>query len=171
MEVSGRNPLQEAGKNMILPLPLRILQPQSPRPFPRNPHHNAMISINEEYSPRAPADPGAFEREVAALFGPKGSLAAIRGFEWRPEQQRMAGDAVTKMQEELTDLKPKLLVAVDEAGKMAVIIDKEVKEVISSSASSESDLNEEEVRAREWRRPTERPLMRLIGGDRGGGRP
>ena len=44
-------------------------------------------------------------------------------------------------------------------------------EVISSSASSESDLNEEEVRAREWRRPTERPLMRLIGGDRGGGRP
>lgn len=48
---------------------------------------------------------------------------------------------------------------------------KEVKEVISSSASSESDLNEEEVRAREWRRPTERPLMRLIGGDRGGGRP
>jgi ATP-dependent DNA helicase DinG len=90
MEVSGRNPLQEAGKNMILPLPLRILQPQSPRPFPRNPHHNAMISINEEYSPRAPADPGAFEREVAAIFGPKGSLAAIRGFEWRPEQQRMA---------------------------------------------------------------------------------
>ena len=46
------------------------------------------------------------------------------------EQLRMAGDAVTKMQEELTDLKPKLLVAVDEAGKMAVIIDKEVKEVI-----------------------------------------
>ena len=45
------------------------------------------------------------------------------------------------------------------------------EEVISSSASSESDLNEEEVRAREWRRPTERPLMRLIGGDRGGGRP
>ena len=44
-------------------------------------------------------------------------------------------------------------------------------EVISSSASSESDLNEEEVRAREWHRPTERPLMRLIGGDRGGGRP
>ena len=44
-------------------------------------------------------------------------------------------------------------------------------EVISSSASSESDLNEEEVRAREWRRPTVRPLMRLIGGDRGGGRP
>ena len=44
-------------------------------------------------------------------------------------------------------------------------------EVISSSASSESDINEEEVRAREWRRPTERPLMRLIGGDRGGGRP
>ena len=48
---------------------------------------------------------------------------------------------------------------------------KEVKEVISSSASSESDLNEEEVRAREWHRPTERPLMRLIGGDPGGGRP
>ena len=44
-------------------------------------------------------------------------------------------------------------------------------EVISSSASSESDINEEEVRARERRRPTERPLMRLIGGDRGGGRP
>ena len=75
---------------MILPLPLRILQPQSPRPFPRNPHHNAMISINEEYSPRASADPGEFEREVTALFGPRGNLAAIRGFEWRPEQQRMA---------------------------------------------------------------------------------
>ena len=48
----------------------------------------------------------------------------------------MAGDAVTKMQEELTDLKPKLLVAVDEAGKMAVIIDKEVKEVFEPKRSS-----------------------------------
>ena len=46
------------------------------------------------------------------------------------EQLRMAGEAVTKMQEELTALKPELLVAVDEAGKMAVIIDKEVVEVI-----------------------------------------
>ena len=47
-----------------------------------------MISINEPF----PAGNGAadFAAEVAELFGPKGSLASIRGFEWRPEQQRMA---------------------------------------------------------------------------------
>ena len=44
-----------------------------------------MISLNEDFP--AASD---FASEVAALFGPDGSLAAIRGFEWRPEQQRMA---------------------------------------------------------------------------------
>jgi ATP-dependent DNA helicase DinG len=44
-----------------------------------------MISLNEDFP--AATD---FASEVAALFGPDGSLAAIRGFEWRPEQQRMA---------------------------------------------------------------------------------
>ena len=46
-----------------------------------------MISINEEY----PAiNPGGFASEMDQLFGPKGRLASVRGFEWRPEQQRMA---------------------------------------------------------------------------------
>jgi ATP-dependent DNA helicase DinG len=44
-----------------------------------------MISLNEDFP--AATD---FASEVGALFGPEGSLAAIRGFEWRPEQQRMA---------------------------------------------------------------------------------
>jgi ATP-dependent DNA helicase DinG len=44
-----------------------------------------MISLNED-SP-AVAD---FAGEMASLFGPEGRLASIRGFEWRPEQQRMA---------------------------------------------------------------------------------
>jgi ATP-dependent DNA helicase DinG len=49
-----------------------------------------MISINEELSPGAPVAAGVFAREIAELFGPQGTLASIRGFEWRPEQQRMA---------------------------------------------------------------------------------
>jgi ATP-dependent DNA helicase DinG len=49
-----------------------------------------MISLNEEYHPAASALQGEFAREVGELFGPKGKLAAIRGFEWRPEQQQMA---------------------------------------------------------------------------------
>ena len=49
-----------------------------------------MISINEELTSGAPPVTGGFAREIAELFGPKGSLASIRGFEWRPEQQRMA---------------------------------------------------------------------------------
>ena len=44
-----------------------------------------MISLNEDFP--AATD---FASEVSALFGPEGSLASIRGFEWRPEQQRMA---------------------------------------------------------------------------------
>ena len=44
-----------------------------------------MISLHEDFP--AATD---FASEVGALFGPEGSLAAIRGFEWRPEQQRMA---------------------------------------------------------------------------------
>jgi ATP-dependent DNA helicase DinG len=46
-----------------------------------------MISLNHEF---APAEPGGFAPEMEELFGPKGKLAAIRGFEWRPQQQRMA---------------------------------------------------------------------------------
>ena len=46
------------------------------------------------------------------------------------EQLRLAGEAVVGMQAELTELKPNLLIAVKEAGEMAVVIDKEVKEVI-----------------------------------------
>ena len=49
-----------------------------------------MISLNEEISPSHSPAPGEFAREVAELFGPKGRLSAIRGFEWRQEQQRMA---------------------------------------------------------------------------------
>ena len=49
-----------------------------------------MISINEELAPGAPPVTGGFAREIAELFGPNGMLASIRGFEWRPEQQRMA---------------------------------------------------------------------------------
>jgi ATP-dependent DNA helicase DinG len=49
-----------------------------------------MISLNEEWqTPASPAQ-GAFSKEMGDLFGPKGRLAAIRGFEWRPEQQQMA---------------------------------------------------------------------------------
>lgn len=44
-----------------------------------------MISLNEDIP--AGAD---FAAEMTSLFGPQGSLASIRGFEWRPEQQRMA---------------------------------------------------------------------------------
>jgi ATP-dependent DNA helicase DinG len=46
-----------------------------------------MISINEE--PHSASSAG-FAHEIAELFGPNGTLSAIRGFEWRPEQQRMA---------------------------------------------------------------------------------
>lgn len=49
-----------------------------------------MISINEEFSAASQTPQGEFAREIAGLFGPKGSLATISGFEWRPEQQRMA---------------------------------------------------------------------------------
>jgi len=49
-----------------------------------------MISLNEEFPSGISAPAGAFTREVSDLFGPKGSLASIRGFEWRREQQRMA---------------------------------------------------------------------------------
>jgi ATP-dependent DNA helicase DinG len=49
-----------------------------------------MISLNEEFPSGISAPVGAFTREVSDLFGPKGSLASIRGFEWRREQQRMA---------------------------------------------------------------------------------
>jgi ATP-dependent DNA helicase DinG len=44
-----------------------------------------MISLNEDLSP----GPG-FAAEVGALFAEDGSLASIRGFEWRPQQQTMA---------------------------------------------------------------------------------
>jgi len=49
-----------------------------------------MISINEEYPSGTPEARGQFSKEVAEFFGQHGKLAAIRGFEWRPEQQRMA---------------------------------------------------------------------------------
>ena len=49
-----------------------------------------MISLNEEFPSGISAPAGVFTREVSDLFGPKGSLASIRGFEWRREQQRMA---------------------------------------------------------------------------------
>lgn len=49
-----------------------------------------MISLNEDHCPGARAERGSFEREVEELFGPEGSLASIKGFEWRGEQQRMA---------------------------------------------------------------------------------
>jgi ATP-dependent DNA helicase DinG len=90
MEVSGRNPLQEAGKKRILIFLLRILQSQSlasPSSQATNP---SMISNNEQFPAGAGAASGGFAKEMEELFGPKGSLAAIRGFEWRPEQQQMA---------------------------------------------------------------------------------
>ncbi len=49
-----------------------------------------MISINEDLPTASRPPRGEFAREVAELFGPKGRLSAISGFEWRPEQQRMA---------------------------------------------------------------------------------
>ena len=49
-----------------------------------------MISLNEDFPPSHSAVQGEFAREVAELFGPRGRLSAIRGFEWRQEQQRMA---------------------------------------------------------------------------------
>lgn len=54
-----------------------------------------MISINEEYPATGHVPQGDFAREVAELFGPDGTLSSIKGFEWRPEQQRMAA-AVAK---------------------------------------------------------------------------
>jgi ATP-dependent DNA helicase DinG len=49
-----------------------------------------MISVNEEFSSAKHPHQGEFVREIADLFDPQGKLSAIRGFEWRPEQQRMA---------------------------------------------------------------------------------
>lgn len=76
--------MQAAGKKTILILP-HILCNRN-HPGLSVPH--TMISINEQF----PAGGGAagFAAEIAELFGPKGSLASIRGFEWRREQQRMA---------------------------------------------------------------------------------
>jgi ATP-dependent DNA helicase DinG len=82
-----RNPLQENGKNGILPSRLPILQSQSPSSLFAHP---SMISLNEEFSAVNQLPQGEFAREIAELFGPQGKLSAISGFEWRPEQQRMA---------------------------------------------------------------------------------
>ena len=46
------------------------------------------------------------------------------------EQLRIAGEAVTVMQQEIIELKPELVVAKKETEEMQVVIDKEVKEVI-----------------------------------------
>ena len=62
-----------------------------------------MISINEEPPAGFAASKGAFAREMETLFGPGGTLAAISGFEWRPQQQRMAC-AVAKALEERSHL-------------------------------------------------------------------
>ncbi len=62
-----------------------------------------MISINEEFPSANHVRMGAFGREVSDLFGPQGSLSAINGFEWRPEQQRMAA-AVAESLENRTHL-------------------------------------------------------------------
>jgi ATP-dependent DNA helicase DinG len=57
-----------------------------------------MISINEEFSPLSSPPQGEFAREIAEIFGPKGSLSAISGFEWRPEQQRMAASVAEALE-------------------------------------------------------------------------
>lgn len=49
-----------------------------------------MISINEDFPIASHSPHGEFAREITTLFGPHGSLSSIKGFEWRPEQQRMA---------------------------------------------------------------------------------
>jgi ATP-dependent DNA helicase DinG len=49
-----------------------------------------MISLNEEFPSGIDVPPGPFAREISELFGPKGGLASVRGFEWRREQQLMA---------------------------------------------------------------------------------
>jgi ATP-dependent DNA helicase DinG len=95
MEVSDRNPLQVDGKNGILPPQLPILQSQSPS-SPCLPL--SMISINEEFPPLSSPPQGEFAREIAEIFGPKGSLSAISGFEWRPEQQRMAASVAEALE-------------------------------------------------------------------------
>jgi ATP-dependent DNA helicase DinG len=87
MKVSGRNPLQETGKGVILPLSPTVLQPQSPHFISSS---TSMISLNEDFSPITPITAGGFAEEIALLFGPQGSLSSIRGFEWRAEQQQMA---------------------------------------------------------------------------------
>ena len=58
-----------------------------------------MISINEEFPSVSHAELGAFAREVSDLFGPQGSLSAISGFEWRPEQQRMAAAVAQSLED------------------------------------------------------------------------
>ena len=57
-----------------------------------------MISINEEFSPLSSFPQGEFAREIADIFGPKGNLSAISGFEWRPEQQRMAASVADALE-------------------------------------------------------------------------
>jgi ATP-dependent DNA helicase DinG len=49
-----------------------------------------MISLNEEFPSAASPAMQDLAIEMGELFGPRGALASIRGFEWRPEQQRMA---------------------------------------------------------------------------------
>ena len=97
-----------------------------------------MISLNEfdqphDSLPRMASD-GAFAGEIAAMFGPEGSLAGVRGFEWRPEQQRMAAavagalenrehlvvEAGTGVGKSLAYLVPSILHAV-RSGRKAVI--------------------------------------------------
>jgi len=56
-----------------------------------------MISLKEDFHEDfheggriARGEEGEFSREMKSLFGPKGSLASLKDFEWRPEQQQMA---------------------------------------------------------------------------------
>ncbi len=57
-----------------------------------------MISLNEDFLPITPIAERGFAQEIAALFGHQGSLSAIRGFEWRSEQQMMAAAVASALE-------------------------------------------------------------------------
>ena len=82
------------------------------------------------------------------------------------DQLNGAAEAVVKMQEELTDLKPKLVVAKEETETMQVQIDKEVKEVIEPKKevvqAEEAATNEVAMRAKGMKEECEADLAEAI---------
>ena len=82
------------------------------------------------------------------------------------DQLNSAGEAVVSMQAELTDLKPKLIVAKEETETMQVKIDKEVQEVIEPKKvvvqAEEAATNEVAQRAKTMKEECEADLAEAI---------